>query len=103
MMKRGTIPIADIYDPIKRRATLEQKRVDELAASILDKGLLAPMRHPAALTIHHRKRLWDRARKNRAAPSAIFLKARKRFCGTGKAKGASSRPHHVCYWRATQK
>jgi ParB-like chromosome segregation protein Spo0J len=25
------------------RATLEQKRVDELAASILDKGLLAPI------------------------------------------------------------
>jgi sulfiredoxin len=43
MMKRGTIPIADVYVPIKRRATLEQKRVDELAASILDKGLLAPI------------------------------------------------------------
>jgi len=38
-MKRETIPIADIYVPIKRRATLEQKRVDEIAASILDKGL----------------------------------------------------------------
>ena len=43
MMKRETIPIADVYIPIKRRATLEQKRVDELAASILDKGLLAPI------------------------------------------------------------
>ena len=42
-MKRETIPIADVYVPIKRRATLEQKRVDELAASILDKGLLAPI------------------------------------------------------------
>jgi len=40
MMKRETIPIADVYVPIKRRATLEQKRVDELAASILDKELL---------------------------------------------------------------
>jgi ParB-like chromosome segregation protein Spo0J len=30
--------------PIKRRATLEQKRVDEIAASILDKGLQAPIR-----------------------------------------------------------
>jgi ParB-like chromosome segregation protein Spo0J len=29
--------------PIKRRATLEQKRVDEIAASILDKGLLSPI------------------------------------------------------------
>ena len=44
MMKRETIPIADVYVPIKRRATLERKRVDELAASILDKGLLAPIK-----------------------------------------------------------
>jgi hypothetical protein len=43
MMKRETIPIADIYVPTKRRTTLEQKRVDELAASILDKGLQAPI------------------------------------------------------------
>jgi len=35
MMKRETIPIVDVYVPIKRRATLEQKRVDEIAASIL--------------------------------------------------------------------
>jgi hypothetical protein len=39
MMKRETIPIADVYVPIKRRATLKQERVDELAASILDNGL----------------------------------------------------------------
>ena len=44
MLKRETISIADIYVPIKRRATLEQKRVDEVAASILDKGLQAPIR-----------------------------------------------------------
>jgi hypothetical protein len=43
MMKRETIPIADIYVPTKRRATLEQKRVDAIAASILDKGLQAPI------------------------------------------------------------
>jgi sulfiredoxin len=43
MMKRETISIADIYVPTKRRATLEQKRVDEIAASILDKGLQAPI------------------------------------------------------------
>ena len=43
MMKRETIPIADVYVPIKRRATLEQKRVDELAASILRPGR-KPMR-----------------------------------------------------------
>jgi sulfiredoxin len=43
MMKRETIAIADVYVPIKRRATLEQKRVDEIAASILDKGLQTPI------------------------------------------------------------
>jgi sulfiredoxin len=43
MMKRETIPIADIYVPIKRRATIGQKRIDEIAASILDKGLQAPI------------------------------------------------------------
>ena len=43
MMKRDTIAVADIYVPIKRRATLEPKRVDEIAASILDKGLQAPI------------------------------------------------------------
>ena len=42
-LKREIIPIADVYEPIKRRATLEQKRVDEIAASILDKGLLSPI------------------------------------------------------------
>ena len=43
MMKRETISIAEVYVPIKRRATLEQKRVDEIAASILDKGLQSPI------------------------------------------------------------
>ena len=35
MMKRETLTIADIYVPVKRRATLEQERVDEIAASML--------------------------------------------------------------------
>jgi ParB-like chromosome segregation protein Spo0J len=43
MMKRKIITIADIYVPIKRRATLDQKRVDEIAASILEKGLQVPI------------------------------------------------------------
>ena len=44
MLKREIIPIADIYVPIKRRATLEQQRVDEIAVSILEKSLQAPIR-----------------------------------------------------------
>jgi ParB-like chromosome segregation protein Spo0J len=43
MMKRETFAIADVYVPIKRRATLEQKRVDEIAASMLDTGQQTPI------------------------------------------------------------
>jgi hypothetical protein len=43
MMKRETLVIADIYVPVKRRATLDQKRVNEIAASILEKGQQTPI------------------------------------------------------------
>jgi sulfiredoxin len=43
MMKRESLAIADIYVPVKRRATLDQKRVDEIAASMLDKGQETPI------------------------------------------------------------
>jgi sulfiredoxin len=43
MMKRETLTIADIYVPVKRRATLEQERVDEIAASMLEKGQQTPI------------------------------------------------------------
>jgi len=42
-MRRETFAVADIYVPIKRRATLEQRRVDEIAASMLDSGQLTPI------------------------------------------------------------
>ena len=35
--------IADIYVPTKRRTILEQKRVDEIAASVLDDGQQTPI------------------------------------------------------------
>jgi len=35
-MKRETVAIADIYVPVKRRATLEQKRVDEIAGQKME-------------------------------------------------------------------
>ena len=43
MLNRVTLAIADIYVPVKRRATRDQKRVDEIAASMLDKGQEAPI------------------------------------------------------------
>ena len=43
MMKRETLPIADIYVPVKRRATLDQKRVEDLAESILANGQQNPI------------------------------------------------------------
>jgi len=42
-MKREVLAIADIYVPVKRRVTLDQKRVDEIAASMLDKGQEMPI------------------------------------------------------------
>ena len=43
MMKRENFPVAKIYVPVKRRATLEQKRVDELAESMLKDGQTTPI------------------------------------------------------------
>jgi hypothetical protein len=43
MMKRETLPIADIYVPVKRRATLDQKRAEDLAENILAKGQQSPI------------------------------------------------------------
>jgi sulfiredoxin len=42
-MKRETFAIADIYVPVKRRASLDQKRVDQIAASMLDNGQQTPI------------------------------------------------------------
>jgi sulfiredoxin len=43
MMKRESFAIADIYVPVKRRATLDPKVVGELAESILANGLQNPI------------------------------------------------------------
>ena len=43
MMKREAFEIARIYVPVKRRATLEQARVDEIAASMLANGQQTPI------------------------------------------------------------
>jgi sulfiredoxin len=43
MMKREKFPVADIYVPVKRRATLEQSRVDAIAESMLKDGQQTPI------------------------------------------------------------
>lgn len=43
MLKREMFDIALIYVPVKRRATLEQSRVDALAADILANGMQMPI------------------------------------------------------------
>ena len=43
MMKRENFPIANIYVPVKRRATLDPKRVDEIAQSMLTDGQQTPI------------------------------------------------------------
>jgi ParB-like chromosome segregation protein Spo0J len=42
-MRRENFPIANIYVPVKRRATLVPARVEELAASMLNDGLKTPI------------------------------------------------------------
>ena len=43
MMKRESFPLAKIYVPVKRRATLDQARVDILAESMLKDGQQTPI------------------------------------------------------------
>jgi ParB-like chromosome segregation protein Spo0J len=43
MMKRENFPVANIYVPVKRRATLDQNKVDEIAASMLKDGQTTPI------------------------------------------------------------
>ena len=43
MMKRETFAIADIYVPVKRRATLDPRKAQEIAESILQVGQQAPI------------------------------------------------------------
>ena len=43
MMKREKFAIANIYVPVKRRGTLDPKKVQELAESILEFGLQTPI------------------------------------------------------------
>jgi ParB-like chromosome segregation protein Spo0J len=43
MMKTQRIPIAKIYVPVKRRATLDPKVVQEIAESMLEVGQKTPI------------------------------------------------------------
>jgi sulfiredoxin len=43
MMKREKFPIAEIYVPVKRRATLKPATVQELAQSMLEVGQQTPI------------------------------------------------------------
>ncbi|MCC6780659.1 MAG: ParB N-terminal domain-containing protein [Hyphomicrobiales bacterium] len=43
MMKRETVPIASIYVPTKRRTTLDPKKAQEIAESMLQLGQQTPI------------------------------------------------------------
>ena len=43
MMRRERFPIANIYVPVKRRATLKPQTVQEIAQSILEEGQKMPI------------------------------------------------------------
>ena len=44
MLKRENFPVAKIYVPVKRRATLDDKRVGEIAESMLKDGQQTPIK-----------------------------------------------------------
>jgi ParB-like chromosome segregation protein Spo0J len=43
-MKRESFPLAKIYVPLERRKTLDQSKVDAIAASMLEKGQETPIK-----------------------------------------------------------
>jgi sulfiredoxin len=43
LMKDQPIPIADIYVPVKRRATLDPETVEKIAQSMLEEGQRTPI------------------------------------------------------------
>jgi len=43
MMKRESFPVAKIYVPTERRKTLDLKRVDDIANSMLENGQQTPI------------------------------------------------------------
>jgi sulfiredoxin len=43
MLKRESFPVAQIYVPTERRKTLDRKRVDEIANSMLENGQQTPI------------------------------------------------------------
>jgi sulfiredoxin len=43
MLRRENFPVAKIYVPTARRKTLDQKRVDEIANSMLENGQQVPI------------------------------------------------------------
>ena len=43
MLKRENFPVANIYVPVKRRTTLDPKRVQEIAESMLKDGQQTPI------------------------------------------------------------
>jgi sulfiredoxin len=43
IMFKENFPVADIYVPVKRRASLSQPKVDEIAASMLEEGQKTPI------------------------------------------------------------
>jgi ParB-like chromosome segregation protein Spo0J len=43
MLKRENFPVADIYVPVKRRATLDPARVNAIAESMLADGQQTPI------------------------------------------------------------
>jgi hypothetical protein len=51
-MKREIFAVADIYVPVKRRTTLEQKRVVRSSTRVTSNGCIAPLNLPNFAAMH---------------------------------------------------
>jgi len=96
MLKREIIGIALIYVPVKRRATLEQAKVDTLAASVLADGMRMPILGAAGWRPFRagRKAASPESRKvaGRDDDPGLSRRRTQTFIGTiasGKAPGSS--------------
>jgi hypothetical protein len=78
MMKRETLAIANIYVPVKRRATRDQKRVNEIAASILEKGQQMPILYGRMAVVSCWLKVYAGGKRPRRLVKRLFSFSRRR-------------------------
>ncbi len=97
MMKRATFAIANIYVPVKRRATLDPKKAQEIAESILQVGLQTPIlvRQDGERFVLQATGRGHDLRIPRAGPAALVWRFRSphHFCSESEMRTSEPKPH----------